>query len=638
MKSIVITLHDQAVEVRYPETLQPQIDLLFGEPAHSSARPWRVLSVKQSASGRYSFDSDGGASTSNLATDELSDILLEAVTSSLIENLDSGVALHAASVGWGNNAVVIAGPSGCGKSSLTACLIAAGFDFLTDELTLLQSSEAILGFPRPLLAKRGAEDLIKHITRGGGRNAVPTASNVLISWDRHDASAQTTRTPALIVFPRYVPGASFELTRVTAARAVLKLVESNLNGRNFADHGLGRLTEFARKVPAITFTYGHYNQLHRVADLLAKFSVRPAELQSLVSAVGRVQPMRKTSVEASAMEMESEASHVETAAPQQKKIKGCKLTIGMATYDDYDGVYFTLQSIRMYHPDILDQVEFLVIDNNPTGASSQGLVDLQNWIPNYRYVPRTAMSGTAIRDWVFREASGEFVLCIDCHILIVPGALRRLLDYFDAHPGTNDLLQGPLVYDDLKSYSTHFKPGWEAGMYGTWDTDPAAADPDAPPFEIPMQGLGLFACRRSAWPGFNPAFRGFGGEEGYIHEKFRQRGGNALCLPFLRWMHRFHRPRGTPYVNVWEDRVWNYLVGFRELGWDTQQVIDHFKEHLGDAGWAQVAEQLGPAVLDPEPQRKPDLVQSNGPSWSDAVQHRTGLKTPARPSFGAKVF
>jgi hypothetical protein len=32
------------------------------------------------------------------------------------------------------------------------------------------------------------------------------------------------------------------------------------------------------------------------------------------------------------------------------KMNNKLLTIGMATYDDYDGVYFTLQSLRMYHP------------------------------------------------------------------------------------------------------------------------------------------------------------------------------------------------------------------------------------------------------------------------------------------------
>ena len=107
-----------------------------------------------------------------------------------------------------------------------------------------------------------------------------------------------------------------------------------------------------------------------------------------------------------------------------------------------------------------------------------------------------------------------------------------------------------------------------------------------------MQGLGLFACRRAAWPGFNPDFRGFGGEEGYIHEKFRRAGGRTLCLPFLRWMHRFTRPLGIPYVNRWEDRLRNYLIGFRELGLDTAPVVEHFKAHLGEAAAAAMLERV----------------------------------------------
>ena len=59
---------------------------------------------------------------------------------------------------------------------------------------------------------------------------------------------------------------------------------------------------------------------------------------------------------------------------------------------------------------------------------------------------------------MFAEAAGEFVLCMDCHVFIVPGALRRLLDYFDAHPDTRDLLQGPLVYDDLDALVDPLRP------------------------------------------------------------------------------------------------------------------------------------------------------------------------------------
>ena len=113
-------------------------------------------------------------------------------------------------------------------------------------------------------------------------------------------------------------------------------------------------------------------------------------------------------------------------------------------------------------------------------------------------------------------------------------------------------------------------------MFGIWGEDQRGTNADNPGFEIPMQGLGVFACRKENWPGFSHAFRGFGGEEGYIHEKFRQQGGKTLCLPFLRWMHRFGRPAGQGYRNLWKDRLRNYLIGFQELGLDVSTVEDHF--------------------------------------------------------------
>jgi hypothetical protein len=277
------------------------------------------------------------------------------------------------------------------------------------------------------------------------------------------------------------------------------------------------------------------------------------------------------------------------ALPEATPSRGPKrLTIGMATYDDYDGVYFTVQALRMYHPEVMDDVELLVIDNHPEGIASDALKGLDGWIPNYRYFPYRAWRGTAVRDLVFREASGEYVLCLDAHVLIVPGAIQKLLCYFDAHPHTTDLLQGPLLYDDLDSISTHFNPEWRSSMFGTWDADERGRDLDAPPFEIPMQGLGLFACRRAAWLGFNPKMRGFGGEEGYIHAKFRQIGARTLCLPFLRWTHRFTRPSGVPYPFATEDRLRNYVLALRELGQDEGDFVAHFREGFG----TEVADRL----------------------------------------------
>lgn len=268
-----------------------------------------------------------------------------------------------------------------------------------------------------------------------------------------------------------------------------------------------------------------------------------------------------------------------------------KLTIGMATYDDYDGVYFTVQAIRMFHPEVTDETEILVIDNNPSGPCAESLKSLESVIPGYRYLAVDEVQGTAVRDFIFREANTEYVMCIDSHVFIEAGGICKLIDYFEHHPDTPDLLQGPMLGDDLKSYSTHFEPAWRQGMFGVWSKDERGHELEEEPFEIPMQGMGLAACRKSAWPGYNPLFHGFCVEEGYIHEKFRQSGGRTLCLPFLRWLHRFARPMGTRYENKWEDRIRNYLIAFDEVGEYGAGAIDHFSQLLSPEVVQQVVEQ-----------------------------------------------
>ncbi|MCC7023664.1 MAG: glycosyltransferase family 2 protein [Thermomicrobiales bacterium] len=263
------------------------------------------------------------------------------------------------------------------------------------------------------------------------------------------------------------------------------------------------------------------------------------------------------------------------------------LTIGMATYNDFDGVYFTLQALRLYQN--LDDVELLVVDN-------YGCDDTKRFVEQEahgRYVRATDVIGTSpAKNRVFVEARGKAVLCCDSHVLFVPKAIARLKAYYRKHPKCIDLLQGPLLADNFTYVSTHLQPTWNRQMWGGWATDPRGADPHGKPFEIWAQGMGVFSCRCKAWPGFNPAFRGFGGEEGYIHEKFRQRGGRALCLPWLRWVHRFSRPKGNAYPLSTEAKLRNYLIGHVELGLDVEPVLEHFAHHLRPEALARVREEV----------------------------------------------
>ena len=270
-----------------------------------------------------------------------------------------------------------------------------------------------------------------------------------------------------------------------------------------------------------------------------------------------------------------------------------ELTIGMAVYKDFDGAYFTIQDLRL-HQD-MENVEILLVDNFgcDTTAAFTASTGPNNPVRYIRYLEKT---GTAApRQKVFEEARGKAVLCMDSHVLMAPGTIARLKQHYRDHPKTNDLYQGPILWDGLKDRSSHFQPVWNNYMFGTWGLDPRLELGE--PFEIPMQGLGIFSCRKEAWLGFNPKFKGFGGEEFYIHEKFRQAGNKCWCLPWLAWVHRFGRPQGVPYPNLLEDRVWNYLIGWKELGLPLDSIYEHFLETMAGGVIARVAQEaLGTKV------------------------------------------
>ena len=263
-----------------------------------------------------------------------------------------------------------------------------------------------------------------------------------------------------------------------------------------------------------------------------------------------------------------------------------KLTIGMACFDDFEGVFFTIQSLRLNNLDILEDLDLIVIDNNPEGREGKAVKDFASKA-GVRYFPETSWRSTACRDLVFQNAEASFALCMDPHVLLEPGTIKRLLAFIEDKGDSLDLYSGAMLYDYLgdECPATHFKMEWRENMWGIWGHDDRGKDPEAEPFEIPAMGLGLFLCRVQSWPGFHPLLRGFGGEEGVIHEKIRNAGGKNVCLPWLRWVHRFQRPRGISYPLKIEERIRNYCIGFLDAGLDPQGILDHFKEtHPGVDG------------------------------------------------------
>jgi glycosyltransferase involved in cell wall biosynthesis len=235
----------------------------------------------------------------------------------------------------------------------------------------------------------------------------------------------------------------------------------------------------------------------------------------------------------------------------------------MPCYKNFAEVFFTVQSLKLHHK--LKDTEIVVVDN-----SADPDIEKFSRSARIRYEKYTDITGvSAAKNRVFDIAKGEYVLCMDSHILLAPGALENL-------PETDNFIQGPLVHASCLNYTYEWLPQWRGQMWGIWGKNVIELPKE--PLEIWAMGAGFFMCRRDTWLGFNKNFRGFGGETGYIQEKYRQAGKKVICQPSLIWMHMFERK--IPYPLKLIDRVINYIFGFRELNLDTKPILDNFGEEL----------------------------------------------------------
>lgn len=566
MRSFSIGLLSVNISVELPEVLyfsiEPFLAFIKTEPVHIT----KTIQIYQISEKFYQLHCDGFIKTSNASGGKILSILLEILREEC-GNIASHLVMKAALVGRNQKSIAIVSANLSDAKRVTACLIDQEFDYLADtQVAILDMRTEAL--PQPFFAANDCLETIGALEPFKYAPSLRTEDGCFIEPLSDWTTSRKHHELSAIFVVKYHNNAALKITSLTASEATAHLlphvgINEKLDLATVVD-------EMVSTLPTYFIEFGHIDGMHLAVGLISKMildnDLDRSKAQQFLGAFNIASAPK-------------EIKKYPIPKIADRKLTP-KLTIGMATYDDFDGVYFSLHAMRLYHPEILDNVEFIIVDNNPEGVCSSFLKTMEDKVPNLRYIPFVNTTGTAVRDHIFQQASGKYVLCMDCHVMFPAGALKRLIDYFDEQPDTKDLLQGPLLHDELNCISSHWTPSWNKGMWGTWENNPEANNVDAEPFDIPMMGLGIFACTKAAWPGFNPAFNGFGGEEGYLHEKFRQRGGRTLCLPFLRWVHRFARPLGVPYRINWEDRMRNYLHGFNELGLPLDEFKAHFTDYL----------------------------------------------------------
>lgn len=288
-----------------------------------------------------------------------------------------------------------------------------------------------------------------------------------------------------------------------------------------------------------------------------------------------------------------------------------KLTIGIPTYNDFEGLWGTVTSIveQADTAGLLDVIEILVIDQSPdpgpdkdgkapdpqaVQAGEKGKDFIEGWVNGTRgklkarYIRFNHELGTTVaKTLVFQASQTEWTMCIDSHVTLVENSLENVYRWICKNRTSRDLYHGVLVYDGFKTVSTHLEPVWRGQMWGTWASDERGEKPSMEPFEIPAGAGWAFMCRTDSWLGYHPLMRGFGGEETFLQKLWQKAGRKTFCLPCFRGIHRFGRTAQMAPVRV-EDKIRNAALGLQMLGLPLDEMRDHFAVPFEEDGQMKV--------------------------------------------------
>ena len=301
--------------------------------------------------------------------------------------------------------------------------------------------------------------------------------------------------------------------------------------------------------------------------------------------------------------LQNKKPHACSTCEEYKMLTQPQLTIAIATLNEWEGLWSTVTSLFNHHAESMRHCELLVIDQDceSKGGKLSGRYATRKMrervsnrhLYSCRYIPDRSTRGIGpVRNKLFAEATADYVLVLDSHVDLDEGVLKRLLWYYTKHPESRDLLTGPLLSDGGGFVGTHQELQWRGESLGTWAKDRRAFNANSDPFEIPTQGLGLFSCRRDAFPGFSKQQRGFGCAEALFCQMFRDRGDRVLCHPGLRWLHRFGERGGQLYELLAVDKLINYMLEFQRTRMDPSGMFEHFEGKLNADDYTQMMRTL----------------------------------------------
>ncbi|MBT9332630.1 hypothetical protein [Paracidobacterium acidisoli] len=264
-----LEIHGIPVFLEYPAGPFQNLCLDYFRNCSVTTRPAQCHLQAQQKGNRWAIHINGGEFLSGLQGKQIGLGLLHAARALLYAEAQYDIAFHAAMVAGQGRGVMLCAPRESGKSTLTAHLVARGFDLLADEPTLLHldtASVSPLHFPVSL--KEGSWNVLAHEWPQLAAAPVHLRSDGMKIRLLHPPrlAAQPQRLTH-IVFPEYNPSSAGYAERLSPLRSLSSLNEGGmLPARRLKRDTFEAFLRLIMDTPSYAMQYASLERAEQIID------------------------------------------------------------------------------------------------------------------------------------------------------------------------------------------------------------------------------------------------------------------------------------------------------------------------------------------------------------------------------------
>lgn len=179
---------------------------------------------------------------------------------------------HAGAVAARGQGVIFPAVSGSGKTTLVAGLLTAGFQYLSDEVAVLDPTTKLLHpFPKSLLVKSGSRRALNPLYPDLGRTALRQRFGNATVWYLAPPEDSWPKEPVpvrYVIFPHYQPRSRTQVVAMSRGEAFGRLLRQSFNLRRHGGRGIRCLTEVLREAKCYRLQIGNLTEAVQLVDNL----------------------------------------------------------------------------------------------------------------------------------------------------------------------------------------------------------------------------------------------------------------------------------------------------------------------------------------------------------------------------------